>query len=486
MGTEGGGKPPSYNNITANDRSGTRAKRPTFEPPQQIREQLLANEHGLRKEMDMGDEAGSSQAKPHKGWEPGKCIPQLEKAPRYLIKSNRVGEHTEFMKEHALIGKFLGLWPSERDLHKWIKHWWNPRGDYEVQLSSKGFFTIILYNLEDKDRIFENGPYFFNSAGLFLRFWTERFSPDKEDFTMAPVWIRLYSLPQEFWLEEILTGIGNTIGLYVRASEATKQRKYTSYARICVYMNISKALPGSITLEYQDEDWQQTLDYEHIPFRCRRCHEHGHLFRDCPLTKITAKANEPAQKDGFTTVAAKRRNPTKRPIPEQKKNIETKNPYEILKHLPEEGEIQDPHNLQKQAQDSPTDPAPPPQSQEAHMDDRGEGDGDTPMQLDERDLAGIDLEKLEEALNQKDLQTLPEEQLRKVHKVFLNSSAGSTARLGIASDSNTGLKKIPRESKRRGRKTAQQLIREAGNLMINSGQIHKISEVYLHTPSSTQ
>jgi hypothetical protein len=57
--------------------------------------------------MDMGDEAGSSQAKPHKGWEPGKCIPQLEKAPRYLIKSNRVGEHTEFMKEHALIGKFL-------------------------------------------------------------------------------------------------------------------------------------------------------------------------------------------------------------------------------------------------------------------------------------------------------------------------------------------------------------------------------------------
>jgi hypothetical protein len=251
-------------------------------------------------------------------------------------------------------------------------------------------------------------------------------------------------------------------------------------------MNISKELPRSITLEYQDEDWQQTLDYEHIPFRCRRCHEHGHLFRDCPLTKNIAKANEPAQKDRFTTVATKRRNPTKRLIPEQKKNIETKNPYEILKHLPEEGEIQDPNNLQKQGQDSLTDRAPPPQIQEAHMDDRGEGDGDTPMQLDERDLAGIDLEKLEEALNQKDLQTLPEEQLRKVHKVFLNSSAGSTARLGIASDSNTGLKKIPQESKRRGRKTAKQLIREVINLMINSGQIQKISEVYLHTPSSTQ
>jgi hypothetical protein len=55
-------------------------------------------------------------------------------------------------------------------------------------------------------------------------------------------------LPQEFWLEEILVGIGNTIGVYVKSSEATKQRRYTSYARICVYLNISKPLPGSIAL----------------------------------------------------------------------------------------------------------------------------------------------------------------------------------------------------------------------------------------------
>ena len=193
MGEEGGGEPPSYRNVAANKKSGVRARRPTFEAPTQIRDQLLAKEQGLRMEMDT--EVGTSQSKQPWSWEPGKCIPQLEKSPRYIISSTRVGEHTQFMKEHALIGKFLGLWPTKRDLNKWIKHWWNPKGDYEVQLSSKGFFTIILYNLEDKDKIFENGTYFFKSAGLFLCFWTEIFSPDKEDFTMAPVWIRLYSLP---------------------------------------------------------------------------------------------------------------------------------------------------------------------------------------------------------------------------------------------------------------------------------------------------
>jgi hypothetical protein len=479
MGEEGGGKPPSYRNVAANDKSGVRARRPTFEPPAQIRDQLLAKEQGLRTEMDT--EAGTSQPKQPRSWEPGKCIPQLEKSPRYLISSTRVGEHTQFMKEHALIGKFLGLWPTERDLNKWIKHWWNPKGDYEVQLSSKGFFTIILYNLEDKDRIFENGPYFFNSAGLFLRFWTERFSPDKEDFTMAPVWIRLYSLPQEFWLEEILMGIGNTLGQYVKASEATKQRKYTSYARICVYMNISKALPGSVTLEYQDEDWQQTLDYEHIPFRCRRCHEHGHLFRDCPLIKQAAKASEtrrrmaspPSPQGGGTPQERKSQIPVKKLQPKThmrswtncQKKRKSKTHIRTLHRSPTNSPNINPNSA----------------TGETHTEDRGEGDGDTPMLIDDRDLAGIDLEKLEEALNQKDLHTLPEEQLRKVHKVFLNSSAGSTARLGIATDLSSGSKRIPRENKRRGRKTAHQLIKEAGNLMINSGQIHKLSEGYLHS-----
>jgi hypothetical protein len=45
--------------------------------------------------------------------------------------------------------------------------------------------------------------------------------------------------------------------------------RYISYARICVYMNVANALPESIIVSYQDEEWTQPLDYEHIPFRCR-------------------------------------------------------------------------------------------------------------------------------------------------------------------------------------------------------------------------
>jgi hypothetical protein len=328
----------SYSQVTANADPAIKWRRPTFETPQEMRAQLLVEGTFKDRDTDMDAAKEDNPANASAPWIPGKCIPQAPKAPKYVINSPRIEEQKQYMQDHALIGKFLGLWPSERELIKWIQYWWQPKGHYDLQLGSKGFFTIILHNLEDRNRIFDGGPYFFNSAGLFLRFWTEKFSPEKEDFTHAPVWIRLYSLPQEFWLEEVLAGIGNTIGIYVKSSEATKQRRYTSYARICVYLNIAKALPGSITLEYQDEDWAQTIDYEHIPFRCRKCHEHGHLFRECPLNIAHKEGNPEAGKDkeGFTQQPGRRRQGGRRQPAQVTKDPSTSNKYVVLQDNPEE------------------------------------------------------------------------------------------------------------------------------------------------------
>ena len=65
-------------------------------------------------------------------------------------------------------------------------------------------------------------------------------------------------------------------------------------------MHIAKALPDAIYLSHEDIDWIQPLDYEHIPFRCRKCHEHGNLFRDYPMNKAPDKSNPPtADEQGF-------------------------------------------------------------------------------------------------------------------------------------------------------------------------------------------
>jgi hypothetical protein len=219
-GNRRGVKSPSYRNVVAKDPKNLQVRRLTFEPPLHPRDQFLQEEIEISKYSNIDDE--SSHPKSAQDWIPRKCIPQASVAPIYVIKTTRIGEHTQFMRDHALVGKFLGLWPSEKDLTRWIKAWWNPKGDYELQLSSKGFLTIIFYNLEDKDKIFEGGPYLYNSASLYLCFWTDCFCPEKENFAYTLVWFRLYSLPQEFWLEAILLGIGNMLGRYVKSFEATK------------------------------------------------------------------------------------------------------------------------------------------------------------------------------------------------------------------------------------------------------------------------
>jgi len=59
----------------------------------------------------------------------------------------------------------------------------------------------------------------------------------------------------DFWDLEILEGIGNTIGIFFKIAETTKKGRCTSYARICVYMNIAYPIPDIVELEYHEEVW---------------------------------------------------------------------------------------------------------------------------------------------------------------------------------------------------------------------------------------
>lgn len=169
-----------------------------------------------------------------------------------------------------------------------------------------------------------------------MRYWVEQFNSDKEDFTCIPIWIHLYSLPQEYWNEEILRDIGNTLGTYIKTAKATCQMRYTAYACICVYMNISKAIPESILLSYEDFEWLQTLDYEFSPFRFHKCHEHGCLYRDYPLirTQNPSPTSPHPDQDGFTTVHKNKKTTPKKPAPDlHAKDSSNANPYVILKQL---------------------------------------------------------------------------------------------------------------------------------------------------------
>jgi len=112
-------KVPSYRNVTTNENDDAPARRPPFEPPLHLCNQFLQDEEDPEKGAGM--DAEPSHPKYSRILAPGKCIPQAPVASKYVIKSTRVGEHTQFMKDHSLIEIVLGIFPSKKDLSRQIK-----------------------------------------------------------------------------------------------------------------------------------------------------------------------------------------------------------------------------------------------------------------------------------------------------------------------------------------------------------------------------
>lgn len=140
---------------------------------------------------------------------------------------------------------------------------------------------------------------------------------------------------------ESLKAIGNKLGHFFKISKATLRGKYTSYARICVEMDLSGALLDIVILDVYDEEWVQEFDYENIPFRCHKCHEHGHLSRDRPLNRGEENLNTNKGKDqiGFTKVGGKGKGGGRKTQKNPSVNDKTKsyNSFDILGEKEAEG-----------------------------------------------------------------------------------------------------------------------------------------------------
>ena len=47
---------------------------------------------------------------------PGTCLLKSQEIPTLSITSGGLEAHIQYMKDHALIAKFVGFWPMEKDL----------------------------------------------------------------------------------------------------------------------------------------------------------------------------------------------------------------------------------------------------------------------------------------------------------------------------------------------------------------------------------
>lgn len=109
------------------------------------------------------------------------------------------------------------------------------------------------------------------------------FDAAHEKVDVFPVWVRAPGLPSFLWAESVFKAIGNRLGTYLETDMSFLETNNRAMARILVSLNPCRGLVEKINLQYKDYVFEQILDYEYLPFRCHRCHEYGHLAKECPL-----------------------------------------------------------------------------------------------------------------------------------------------------------------------------------------------------------
>lgn len=120
---------------------------------------------------------------------------------------------------------------------------------------------------------------------VFFKRWSPLFDASKEKVGEFPVWVRAPNLPPFLWADSVFKSIGNLLGTFLDADRSYLHTYEKAVARILVRLNPTDGLAKSITLRYKEYVIEQPLDYELLPFRCHRCHEYGHLVRDCPMRR---------------------------------------------------------------------------------------------------------------------------------------------------------------------------------------------------------
>lgn len=206
-------------------------------------------------------------------------VDKMEETPAIEINHPSLDDQHQTFAESALICRFNGLWPCTADLYQWIHSNWTKY--CKVFFCSKGFFIVVLAFNEDYQKALTGGPWFWGSAGLFLSPWFPDFDPSTAVISKLPIWVRLPNLPAHLWHFAVFQGIGNTLGRFLATDTSRGETGIYTYGRICAEIDISKGLPDQIILKVGDFHWTQTLDYENTAFRCRHCHQTGHLQNSC-------------------------------------------------------------------------------------------------------------------------------------------------------------------------------------------------------------
>ncbi|XP_026396167.1 uncharacterized protein LOC113290794 [Papaver somniferum] len=200
--------------------------------------------------------------------------------------------------EFSLIGRLDLVTLKFKIAESILRRKWKLKGHVQLIPLSKGYFIIKLDNEEDKLYIWA-GNWTVEEKNLTVRNWEPNFNPAAQKSTSAFVWVNFPSLSIEYWKEKIIMQMGKALGRPIKVDETTLKKEAGFYASVFVEIDLTKAIPSKIWVEYKYGGFVQAIQIPSLPKFFNHCQLIGHYVAECRNNRKeqeqTAEVNAPKQ-----------------------------------------------------------------------------------------------------------------------------------------------------------------------------------------------
>lgn len=162
-------------------------------------------------------------------------FPEVIQVPAQLLE-----DVTSEWRLKAVIARSLSRWvPTEAIVREFRRA--GISGDVESVSLAHRHYLFRFSDPSAKDIALAR-PWMANGQLIAMEEWRPQFVPSEGSLASALFWIRLPSLPIEYWTKEIIGSIISVAGVFQFIDDATRERKRGGFARACVRVDLSKPL----------------------------------------------------------------------------------------------------------------------------------------------------------------------------------------------------------------------------------------------------
>ena len=180
---------------------------------------------------------------------------------------------------NALILKIMGRPHTLSFMITKLRQKWPLIGQWQLTDLEDGYFVARFQMVDDMEFVLTGGPWTITNQYLVVQKWRPNFVPGEEEIQRMPVWVRLSKLPMEWIDVDLLRNIGGMLGTTFKVDPITETQARGRFARICVEIDITKPLRGSLSVE----DRCIHVEYENLGVICYSCGRMGHSKDGCTM-----------------------------------------------------------------------------------------------------------------------------------------------------------------------------------------------------------